>query len=148
MSEELLTPAPIVIVEDDLDDQFLMQKIFERIGISIELVFFSNGKEALTYLQETQCETFLILCDINMPVMNGLELRARINADETLRRKSIPFIFLSTAARDSDVEQAYDMTVQGFFQKENSLEQMQDVIASIVKYWNKSKHPNMLNRKS
>ncbi len=148
MSEELLTPAPIVIVEDDLDDQFLMQKIFERIGISIELVFFSNGKEALTYLQETQRETFLILCDINMPVMNGLELRARINADETLRRKSIPFIFLSTAARDSDVEQAYDMTVQGFFQKENSLEQMQDVIASIVKYWNKSKHPNMLNRKS
>lgn len=148
MSEELLIPAPIVIVEDDLDDQFLMQKIFERIGVRTELIFFSNGREAFTYLQETQRETFLILCDINMPVMNGLELRAEINANESLRRKSIPFVFLSTAARDSDVEKAYDMTVQGFFQKENSLEQMQEVIASIMKYWNKCRHPNMLNRKS
>lgn len=147
MSEEFLIPAPIVIVEDDLDDQFLMQKIFERIGVSIELIFFSNGKEAFTYLQETQRDTFLILCDINMPVMNGLELRAEINADESLRRKCIPFVFLSTAARDSDVEKAYDMTVQGFFQKENSLEQMQEVISSIMRYWNKCRHPNMLNRK-
>lgn len=144
MPEEILIPAPIIVVEDDLDDQFLMQKIFERIGMRIELVFFNNGREALSYLKETERDTFLILCDINMPVMNGLELRAHLNADEALRQKSIPFIFLSTAIRERDIQHAYDMTVQGFFQKENSLEQMQEVIASIVKYWHKSKHPNML----
>jgi CheY-like chemotaxis protein len=147
MPEEIFIPAPIVIVEDDLDDQFLMQKIFERIGANIELIFFNNGREAFSYLKATERDTFLILCDINMPVMNGLELRAQINADESLRRKSIPFIFLSTATRESDIQQAYDMTVQGFFRKENSLEKMQEVIFSIVKYWNKSQHPSMLKRK-
>lgn len=141
MPEDLSITAPILIIEDDLDDQFLMQKIFERIGLNNELIFFNNGKEAFTYLQETERETFLILCDINMPVMNGLELRAQINADEALRRKSIPFVFLSTAVRDADIDLAYDLTVQGFFQKENSLEQMQEVVTSIVRYWNKSKHP-------
>jgi CheY-like chemotaxis protein len=147
MPDQLLITAPILVIDDDLDDQFLMQKIFERIGLNIELVFFNNGREAFTYLQETKRETFLILCDINMPVMNGLELRALINADHVLHRKCIPFVFLSTAIRESDIRQAYDMSVQGFFQKESSLDQMQEVIMNIVRYWHKSKHPNMLKRK-
>lgn len=148
MPDEILIPAPILVIEDDLDDQFLMQKIFERIGMEIELIFFNNGKEAMSYLRETVRDTFLILCDINMPLMNGLELKAHIDMDETLRSKGIPFIFLSTAIRETDIQQAFDLKVQGFFQKENSMEQMQDVIVSICKYWMKSQHPNMLFRKS
>jgi CheY-like chemotaxis protein len=144
MLTKQLTPGPIVIIEDDVDDQFLLKKVFERIGFMSELIFFDNGKEAFQYLTTTDQHTFLILCDINMPVMNGLELRAQLNNDELLRRKSIPFIFLSTAVRTSDIEKAYDMTVQGFFQKETTLDKMEEVLHYIVMYWNKSKHPNSI----
>lgn len=142
MQQKILITEPIVIVEDDLDDQFLIRKVFERIGVGSDLIFFGNGKDALHYLKSTEKQTFLILCDINMPVMNGLELRARINQDENLRRKSIPFVFFSTAARPNDVKLAYEMTVQGFFVKESTLEEMEESLRLIVCYWSKSKHPN------
>jgi len=136
---------PIIIVEDDADDQFLLKRIFERIGVGSELVFFSNAKDALYYLQSTQRKTFLILCDINMPGMNGLEFRSKINNDEPLRKKCIPFVFLSTSARPADVTNAFDMTVQGFFQKESTFEDMEESIRCIIMYWMKCKSPGSFN---
>ena len=137
---------PIIVVEDDIDDQFLLKKVFDRLGVQAELIFFSNGKDAFQHLITTEKDTFLILCDINMPIMNGLELRAKINEDQTLREKSIPFIFLSTAARPIDVITAYDMTVQGFFLKESTLEGMEESLRCILSYWSKCKHPNAVRR--
>ena len=86
----------------------------------------------------------MILCDINMPVMNGLELRQRINNDEEMRKKSIPFIFLSTAARSTDVNKAFDLSAQGFFVKESTFNEMENALRVIVDYWDKCKHPNSL----
>lgn len=134
--------APIVIVEDDLDDQHLITQIFKRLGVQSELLFFDNGREALHYLETTSRETFMIISDINMPVMNGLELREKINKNEEVKRRSIPFIFLSTAARPADIIAAYDMTVQGFFLKEADFASMEEAIKIIVMYWQKCKHPN------
>ena len=141
-----ISTDPIVIVEDDVDDQFLLQKIFERIGVSSELIFFSNGKEALEYLTSTEKETFLILCDINMPIMNGLELRSRINGNKELQKKCIPFVFLSTAARPVDVIHAYELSVQGFFVKESTLTDMEEAMRTIITYWAKCKHPKTMKK--
>jgi CheY-like chemotaxis protein len=144
MRDKLIRTEPIVIVEDDIDDQFLLRKIFERIGVGSDILFFNNGKDALDYLKTTRGNIFMILCDINMPVMNGLEFRARINKDEELRRKNVPFIFLSTAARPIDVATAYDLMVQGFFVKESTLIEMEESMRTIISYWAKCKHPNSL----
>jgi CheY-like chemotaxis protein len=134
--------APIIVVDDDADDQFLIQKIMERLGILSPILFFDNGKDALSYLSNTTEETFLIMSDINMPVMNGLELRESINKNEELRRKSIPFVFFSTAARPADVIAAYDMTVQGFFIKDADFDSMEESLEVILRYWTRCKHPN------
>ncbi len=142
MLRKSLTTDPILIIEDDPDDQYLMERILRRLNVNSELIFFSNGKEALDHLLTTEKRTFLIFCDINLPLMNGLELRARICGDEFLRRKSIPFVFISTAANHADVALAYEMTVQGFFQKENTIEEMEDTMQTIIGYWSKCKHPN------
>jgi len=142
MFRKSLITDPILIIEDDPDDQYLMERILRRLNIDSELIFFTNGKEALDYLLTTDRRTFLIFCDINLPLMNGLELRARICGDECLRRKSIPFVFISTAANHADVALAYEMTVQGFFQKENTIEEMEHTVETIVNYWSKCKHPN------
>lgn len=135
--------GPIVVVEDDEDDQFLIGKVFERMGVSSELIFFSNGKDALNFLNTNDREIFLILCDINMPVMNGIELRQIICNNDVLRKKAIPFIFLSTAARPFDIIRAYDLNVQGFFLKESTLSEMVESMQTIVNYWMKCRRPDV-----
>src|SRR5688572_548563 len=94
--------GPLIIVEDDIDDQDIIKEVFESLGLSNTLLLFSDGYDALRYLKTTTDQPFLILCDINLPKLNGLELRELINADPWLRRKSVPFIFFSTnASRDA-----------------------------------------------
>jgi CheY-like chemotaxis protein len=144
MEKKLLIDDPIVIVEDDADDQYFIRTICEKLGVTAELLFFEDGLRALDYLQTTTSKTFMILCDINMPVMNGIELRRKIQENEQLRRKSIPFVFLSTAARQKEVEEAYDLTVQGFFVKASQLNEMEKSLELILQYWVECKHPNSL----
>ena len=134
--------GPLIIVEDDIDDQEIIKEVLQSLGVSNTLLLFSDGLEALTYLQTTSDQPFLILCDINLPKLNGLELREEINADVRLRRKSVPFIFYSTNAGREAVEKAYDLTVQGFFIKNNTLQQLRDTLALIIAYWSECKHPN------
>lgn len=138
----MYSKEPIVIVDDDTDDHYIIKKIKERIGFENELIFFPDGKQVLEYLQTTKQKPFIILCDINMPVKNGLELRREIDKDEHLRKKSIPFVFFSTAATRAQVEEAYNLTVQGFFLKEQSFIETERTLKLILDYWDKCKHPN------
>ena len=142
MEKKLFIPDPIVVVEDDADDQYFIRTICEKLGVSTDIIFFDYGKKALHYLMTTERRTFLILCDINMPIMNGLELRRNIQENENLRKKSIPFVFLSTAARPKEVGEDYDLTVQGFFVKASQLSEMEKTLELILDYWLKCKHPN------
>ena len=145
MEKKLFITDPIVVVEDDADDQYFIKTICEKLGIMGDILFFDDGKKALQYLSTTQRKTFIILCDINMPIMNGLELRRHIQEDESLRRKSIPFVFLSTAARPKEVEEAYNLTVQGFFVNASQLSDMEKTLELILDYWLKCKHPNAVS---
>ncbi|AEI47470.1 response regulator [Runella slithyformis] len=134
--------GPIISVEDDTDDQYLISQIIQSFELPNKLIFFPNGKMALHYLETTKEKPFLILCDINMPVMNGLELREHINKNEFLRRKSIPFIFLSTAANAQLIHIAYDAAVQGFYKKATSYSKFQQQLKLIIDYWQDCLHPN------
>lgn len=136
--------GPIISVEDDEDDQHLIELAVQTLQITNSVRFFPNGQEALDYLETTTEKPLLILCDINMPVMNGLELRKRINENEWLRRKSIPFIFLTTAASPEIVQIAYDEAVQGFYKKATSFDGFSEQIRLIVDYWKSCLHPNRL----
>ncbi|MDQ6609765.1 MAG: response regulator [Bacteroidota bacterium] len=134
--------GPIMIIEDDKDDREILQEIIESLGIKNELRFFGSGQDALDYLMTTSDQPFIILSDVNLPKMTGIELRQRINESEYLRQKSIPFIFLTTTATPIAVKQAYDMMVQGFFQKELNYAQVKYMVKLIFDYWSVCKHPN------
>ncbi|HEY0273899.1 MAG TPA: response regulator [Chitinophaga sp.] len=134
--------GPIVIVEDDHDDQMIYKEIVESLHPKNEVTFFDNGEDVLHYLQTAPVQPFVIISDINLPRMNGLELRRRINADETLRKKSIPFIFLSTTDAAHIVDEAYDLTVQGFFVKAHVYAEIATQLRCIFDYWKSCKHPN------
>ena len=136
-----MASEPIVIIDDDTDDHFIFQEVCQKLDFPNELKFFKTGISALQYLRDTSDDPFIIFCDINMPQMNGLELRRIIDKDETLRKKSIPFIFLTTAASSTQVKEAYDLTVQGLFIKESSFDDTEKVLRLIFEYWRKCKHP-------
>lgn len=141
----MMNRGPIIIVDDDIDDHYIFEEIAQKLKLSNKVRFFRNGREAITYLRTTKDKPFLIFCDINMPEMDGLDLRRQINNEEYLRQKSIPFVFFTTAASPSQVKEAYDLTVQGFFIKEMSFEQTETTFKLILDYWDHCKHPNSVS---
>lgn len=134
--------GPIIIAEDDIDEREILIQAFNSMGVRNEIKFFDHGQLVLDYLSNTTDKPFIILCDINLPVMNGIELREAIDQNEILRRKSIPFIFLTTYSSPESVNKAYEMTVQGFFIKENTIQAIVQSLQCIVEYWSKCRHPN------
>ncbi len=131
----------IMIVEDDPDDSEFLIAALQAKKIQMNYLCFQNGEEALAHLHATKNETFLIISDINMPLMNGLEFKRKINSDTKLRDKNIPFIFLSTSAKTNLVNEAFALSIQGYFQKPNNISQMNKLALSIIDYWSSSEHP-------
>ena len=132
----------IIVIEDDMDDQELFGEIFKSLQISNKVLFFNNGEDALQYLQQPDIEPFLILSDINLPRLNGFELRERVFTNKELCKKCIPYIFFTTAASQEAVANAYAFSAQGFFIKPTRFSELEDVITSIIVYWKKCYSPS------
>jgi CheY-like chemotaxis protein len=136
--------GPIVIIEDDLDDQHILDDIFKELNYKNELIFFGDSLKALEYLTDTDIEPFLVLSDINMPKLNGMELREKIHNNEDLRLKSIPYLFFSTSAEQRHVIDAYSRSIQGFFVKPSNYDKLKTIMVKIVEYWQECESPNYI----
>jgi CheY-like chemotaxis protein len=135
--------SSIVIIDDDEDDLFILNRIFADFQIADHVRYFTDALKALDYLLEETGMIFVILSDINLPGLTGLELKQRIDQNPVLRQKSIPFVFYSTAATPFLVAEAYrQLTIQGFFQKEDTYDQVKQTLYRILSYWQHCKHPN------
>ncbi len=134
----------IIVIEDDTDDQMILNEIFEELNFKNEIIFFEDGDEALDYLIKTKDEPFLILSDINMPRLNGIELREKIHTNEDLRLKCIPYLFFTTSGEQKYVVDAYSKSVQGFFVKPDSYEKLKRTIKIIIEYWQECESPNYI----
>jgi len=89
----MLRKGPIVIIEDDPDDQEILKEVFDEPQVMNQLKFCKNCPDSLTFLKTTQEQPFLIISDVNLPVTSGIEMRKKINENEHLKKKSIPFVF-------------------------------------------------------
>lgn len=135
--------GPIVVVEDDKDDQEIIREVLKDLRVPNKLVLFEKSRAALQYLKTTSDQPFIIICDVNLPQENGLEFKHLIDSDPDLRRRSIPFIFFSTSVSQNSVNIAYTkMTVQGFFQKAGTYDEVKNLLKVILGYWSDCKHPN------
>lgn len=136
--------GPIIIIEDDPDDQLILSEVFEELEYENKLIFFGDSELALNYLIDTDVEPFLVLSDIHMPKLNGIELREKVINNEDLRLKSIPYLFFSTRAEQEDVIDAYSRSIQGFFIKPNDYTKLKSIIVKIVDYWQECESPNYI----
>ncbi|MFN2440181.1 MAG: response regulator [Chitinophagaceae bacterium] len=134
--------GPIILIEDDPDDSLLLLEALDELGVENEVKIFGTASQVLFYLETTHDKPFLILSDINLPGMKGNQLKKIIDENEFLRKKSIPYIFYTTSAQPHVIEEVYDMIVQGYFTKEDSLPKIKYTIKCIVDYWKICKHPN------
>jgi len=133
--------GPIIIVEDETEDQELLKDVFEELKIPNAVRFFDTAASALEYLVSSLEKPFLILSDIYLPKMSGLDFLKRIHEDLQLRKKCVPFIFFTTGSNSSMIEQAYLMNAQGFFVKPITSEQLQQSLNAIVDYWKFARLP-------
>jgi CheY-like chemotaxis protein len=133
--------GPIIIIEDDADDQELLDEIFKELKVANLLKFFNSCLQAFDYLFTTPEKPFLIISDINLPAMTGLELCKKITESNVTKGKNIPFIFLTTSNDRQSIAKAYEMPVQGFFVKPSSVDELKDMVRMILDYWNVCRYP-------
>lgn len=134
--------GPIIVIEDDEDDQLFLKNVFAKFNFGNEVVFFSDGVQALKYLMNPSTIPFLILSDINMPKLDGLELKKKLQNDAQLSIKCIPYLFFTTAGNQQAVIDAYSASAQGFFIKESSMKNLENTISIIMQYWKHCETPN------
>ena len=132
--------APIFIVDDDLDELEIVQEIWDELGIENQLEIFTNPEELVTRLGQ-RVNPFLIISDVNLPKIDGFELRKLLAQEPTLSIKSIPFIFWSSTASDAQIKKAYDSGGHGFFFKGATYEEIKESLRLIIAYWKASKVP-------
>ncbi|GAB3920151.1 response regulator [Larkinella terrae] len=142
MALATLTNGPLVYIDDDEDNHFIFERIINELNLTNQLRLFQEGEEFLSYLQATREKPLLILCDLNMGGMSGLELKHRIDTDEFLRMKAIPFIFYTALASPQQVTEAYKATIQGFHLRPTTFTETKEQINLIVRYWQNCLHPN------
>ena len=122
----------ILLVEDDEVDVKALQRAFDKLKIANPLVVAGDGVDAWEKLQ-TLARPYLIITDINMPRMNGLELLRKIRESKE-HRDSIVFA-LTTSNDEQDIIDAYDLNVAGYMLKTDMGASFQNAIALIDNYW-------------
>ena len=132
MSETMVN---ILLVEDDEVDVMNVRRAFQKNGIRNPLWVAGNGQEGLDLLRggEIPRERRLVLLDLNMPRMNGIEFLRELRADPALRLT--PVVVLTTSDDERDRVNAYDLNVAGYILKPVTFQNFCDAMATLNKYW-------------
>jgi CheY-like chemotaxis protein len=132
--------GPIVIIDDDTDDQELLRELFADLKLTNEIYIFPDGETALNYLSDSNVHPFIIVSDIKMPRMDGFELRDSLSKiSDTL--KTTPFLFFTTGGTAQSLNRAYSLSVQGIFQKPVRYADWKATMQNIIQYWTSCMSP-------
>lgn len=125
----------LVLIEDDDIDVMNVRRALERAHVTNPLFVAHNGLEGLELLRSDKVprDRRLVLLDLNMPKMNGIEFLREVRKDPSLR--PTPVVVLTTSDDDRDKVQAYDLNVAGYLLKPVTFVNFVDVMAALNKYW-------------
>jgi len=125
----------ILLVDDDEVDVMNVQRAFEKNRLTNPIHVAGNGIEALAKLRDGSIPTTrrLVLLDLNMPRMNGIEFLRNLRSDPDLHRTSV--VVLTTSNEDRDKIDAYQMNVAGYLVKPVTFASFCDLMSTLNKYW-------------
>ena len=140
MKEELSTmkvtqkaPLKILLIDDDIIEIMKLKRAILKLKLNHEVIEAKNGEDALEILSDKAKIPDIILLDLNMPKLNGLEFLAILKNNEVL--KYIPTIILSTSKNRTDVLESYKIGIAGYVLKPLKYEDYIDKINLILSYW-------------
>jgi len=131
----------ILLVEDDEVDIMNVQRAFKKNNISNPLHVARNGIEALEILKSSVHPPRVILLDINMPKMGGIEFLGELRKIPELRSSSV--FVMTTSNEESDKIAAYDLNVAGYILKPLSFEGFTSAVAILNHYWHLCEMPQV-----
>jgi CheY-like chemotaxis protein len=132
---------PILLVEDDDVDTMTVQRALKELKVINPLIHTLNGEEALNYLKDgSNKKPCVILLDLNMPKMNGIELLRVVKVDDRL--KKIPVIVLTTSDDVQDKVETFGLSVAGYIIKPTDYKKFVEAMRTIDIYWTLSESPN------
>ena len=129
----------ILVVEDDEVDVMTIKRAMKEIHVTNPVEVRWNGEEALEYLQGERELPGIVLLDLNMPRMNGMEFLQQVRSDERLKR--IPLVVLTTSREEQERFSGFNLGVAGYMIKPVDYLQFVEVIRAINLYWTLSELP-------
>lgn len=130
---EKLNPVTILLVEDDDIDAKGIERSFSKRRIGNPIIRAKNGLEAIKLLNDGVGKPFIILLDLQMPVMNGLEFLEALRADAR-HHDSVVFV-LTTSKAEQDISASFQKQVAGYFVKDEVGEHFSEMVEMLKGYW-------------
>ena len=129
----------IILVEDNPDDEFLTKRALKTAQVENQVVVCHDGVEALDYcfgrtpFEERAWPPQLILLDLKMPRLDGLEVLRQLRADA--RTRHLPIVILTSSAEDPDLRRAYELGANSYIVKPVDFDQFVDAVQRVGRYW-------------
>lgn len=123
----------ILLVEDNIIEILKLKRAIEYLGMNHEVLEAENGEIALDSIKQEEINPDIVLLDLNMPKMNGLEFLAIVRNDESMRH--LPIIILSTSNNNRDLMEAYKLGVSGYILKPLKYDDYVKKIEFTLQYW-------------
>ena len=135
-----VSDKPILLVEDDLVDVMTVKRALDDIHVTNPVIDRENGEDALEYLRDPESlKPCIILLDLNMPIMNGIEFLHVVKHDAMLKR--IPVVVLTTSEEQQDKVNSFDLGVAGYMAKPVDYRQFVELMRTLDAYWTISEVP-------
>jgi two-component system response regulator len=129
----MVTPRPILLIEDNPYDERLTVKALKRSQVTNPILIARDGEEALSILFESNPLPSLILLDIKLPKIDGLEVLQRIRADETTR--FLPVVVLTSSSEQRDIVESYSLGANSYVRKPVNFEKFVEAVSQLGLYW-------------
>ena len=135
----MVRQRPILLVEDNPDDELLTVRSLRRANLLNEIVVARNGEEALQYLErlvssgDPAALPSVVLLDLKLPKVDGLEVLARIRAVEFTRL--LPVVVLTSSSEDRDIVESYSLGANSYVRKPVDFDQFSEAVHHLGLYW-------------
>lgn len=124
----------ILLIEDDLIEVMKLKRTVSKLNLKHSIIEAKNGEEALAFLRSGEKLPDIILLDLNMPRMNGIEFLEILKADELLQY--LPTIILTTSENRADLLKCYQAGIAGYVIKPLKYEDYEYKLNAVLEYWN------------
>ncbi len=133
------TRALVLVIDDNDDEVFITRTVLSRIDPEISTAIATSGEQGLEFLRKSETPPSLILLDLKMPGMGGIDFLRFIRADNRLH--SLPVIVVTNSTLEADERESLEAGASSFLRKASTIDQFQEDIAASLGKWLKNNKP-------